>query len=216
MKKMTSQEIFVAIRDKIIQGEIPPGESVKELDLAKEFNISRTPIREVLKKLESRGLLSYEKNKGMIVPILDNQSIAELFVIREVLEGTAAALAAKYATDEEISVLKDMVEEDLKRMEDPTMLARTNKLFHDTINHIAHNSYLLKFYSLLNESMSLLGKTSLSNPTRAQKTLKQHHKIVEAIEKRDPELAKSLAKEHVKSAYRARLRILLDREIQKQ
>ncbi len=215
MKKMTSQDLFNAIRDKIIHGEIPPGESVKELDLVREFNVSRTPIREVLKKLETRGLLSYEKNKGMVVPILENQAIAELFVIREMLEGTAAALAAKYATDEEISILKDMVEEDMTRVDDAAMLARTNKLFHDTINHIAHNSYLLKFYSLLNESMLLLGKTSLTNPTRAQKTIKQHQEIVEAIEKRDADLAKTLAKEHVKSAYRARLRILLDREIQK-
>ena len=156
MKKITSQDIFLALREKIIHGEIAPGESVKELDLVKEFGISRTPIREALKKLESRGLLSYEKNKGMIVPILDNQAIAELFVIREMLEGTAAGLAAKYATDEEISVLKDMVEEDMHRINDPVMLSKTNKLFHDTINHIAHNSYLLDFYSLLNESMSLL------------------------------------------------------------
>lgn len=212
MKKVTSHEIFLSLREKIIHGEIAPGESVKELDLVKEFGISRTPIREALKKLESRGLLSYEKNKGMIVPILDNQAIAELFVIREMLEGTAAGLAAKYATDEEISVLKDMVEEDMQRMNDAVTLSKTNKLFHDTINHIAHNSYLLEFYSLLNESMSLLGKTSLSNPNRAEKTLKQHYDIVQAIEKRDSELAKNLAKEHVKSAYRARLRIMLDHE----
>lgn len=215
MKKITSQDIFLALREKIMHGEIAPGESVKELDLVKEFGISRTPIREALKKLESRGLLSYEKNKGMIVPILDNQAIAELFVIREMLEGTAAGLAAKYATDEEISVLKDMVEEDMHRINEPVMLSKTNKLFHDTINHIAHNSYLLDFYSLLNESMSLLGKSSLSNPSRAEKTLRQHYDIVQAIEKRNSELAKTLAKEHVKSAYRARLRILLNHEREK-
>ena len=90
IKKMSSNDVYLALRDKIIHGDIIPGESVKEIELANEFGISRTPIREALKKLESRGLLSYEKNKGMIVPVLDNQSIAELFVIREMLEGTAA------------------------------------------------------------------------------------------------------------------------------
>lgn len=105
----------------------------------------------------------------MVVPILENQAIAELFVIREMLEGTVAALAAKYATDEEISILKDMVEEDMTRVDDANMLARTNKLFHDTINHIAHNSYLLKFYSLLNESMLLLGKNFSNQSNQSPK-----------------------------------------------
>ena len=215
MKKMSSNDVYLALRDKIIHGEILPGESVKEAELATEFSISRTPIREALKKLESRGLLSYEKNKGMIVPIFDNQAIAELFVIREMLEGTAAFLAAKYATDEEISILKDMVNDDTQRLDDPVMLAKTNKLFHHTINHIAHNTYLNEFYSLLDESMSLLGKTTLVNPKRVEKTLAQHQDIVNAIEKRDAELAKICAKEHVKSAYRARLRKMLDAEMNK-
>ncbi len=138
---MSSNDVYLALRDKIIHGDIIPGESVKEIELANEFGISRTPIREALKKLESRGLLSYEKNKGMIVPVLDNQSIAELFVIREMLEGTAAALAAKYATDEEIYILKDMINDDAKRLDNPAMLAKTNKLFHHTINQLAHNTY---------------------------------------------------------------------------
>lgn len=214
-KKMSSHDVFLAIRNKIIHGDILPGESVKEVELAAEFGISRTPIREALKKLESRGLLSYEKNRGMIVPVLDNKSIAELFVIREMLEGTAAALAAKYATDEEICILKDMITDDTNREYDPLMLARTNKLFHHTINQIAHNSYLIEFYSLLDESMSLLGKTTLSDPLRVDKTLAQHQCIVDAIEKRDSELAKQCAKEHAKSAYRARLRVLLDIEMNK-
>lgn len=215
VKKMSSHDVYLALRDKIIHSDIIPGESVKEVELATEFGISRTPIREALKKLESRGLLSYEKNRGMIVPVLDNQSIAELFVIREMLEGTAAALAAKYATDEEICILKDMIIDDTNRLDNPSMLARTNKLFHHTINQIAHNSYLIQFYSLLDESMSLLGKTTLSDPQRVEKTLAQHRSIVDAIEKRNPELAKTCAKEHAKSAYRARLRVLLDIEMHK-
>ncbi len=215
IKKLSSHDVYLALREKIIHGDILPGESVKEIELANEFGISRTPIREALKKLESRGLLSYEKNKGMIVPVLGNQAIAELFVIREMLEGTAAFLAAKYATDEEICILKDMITDDATRLDNPAMLAKTNKLFHHTINQIAHNSYLIEFYSLLDESMSLLGKTTLIDPQRVEKTLAQHQSIVDAIEKRDSELAKTRAKDHAKSAYRARLRVLLDIEMHK-
>lgn len=212
MKKLSSGDVYEIIRLKITQGEIRPGESLKENDLANEFGISRTPIREALKKLESRGLLSHEKNKGVVVTMLDSKAIAELFVMREVLEGTAAALAAKYATAEEISILKDMVLEDKSKLKDPVALSKSNKLFHRTLNQLARNHYLLEFFSLLNESMSLLGKTSLSDPSRAEKTLQQHQKIVDAIAKRDEEGARAAAIEHVKSAYRARLRIMIDIE----
>jgi len=213
MQKMSSQDVYLVLRDRIVQGEIVSGEKLSETGLAKEFGISRTPIREALKKLESRRLLSYEQNKGMVVPTLDSQSVSELFVIREMMESTAASLAAKYATDEEIGILKDLVNEDWLRMDEPIVLAKTNKLFHRTINQIAHNNYLIDLSSVLDESLSLLGKTTLLDKTRAEKTLKQHQEIVEAIEKRDYKKAEEAAKAHVKSAYRARLRVTLDSEM---
>jgi len=213
MQKMSSQDVYLVLRDRIVQGEIVSGEKLSETSLAKEFGISRTPIREALKKLESRRLLSYEQNKGMVVPTLDSQSVSELFVIREMMESTAASLAAKYATDEEIGILKDLVNEDWLRMDEPAVLAKTNKLFHRTINQIAHNNYLIDLSSVLDESLSLLGKTTLLDKNRAEKTLKQHQAIVESIEKRDYKQAEEKAREHVKSAYRARLRVILDSEM---
>lgn len=213
MQKMSSQDVYLVLRDRIVKGEIVSGEKLSESNLAKEFGISRTPIREALKKLESRRLLSYEQNKGMVVPTLDSQSVSELFVMREMMESTAASLAAKYATDEEIGILKDLVNEDWLRIGEPTVLAKTNKLFHRTINQIAHNNFLIDLSSILDESLSLLGKTTLLDKDRAEKTLHQHQEIVEAIEKRDHKKAEETAREHVKSAYRARLRVILDSEM---
>jgi len=213
MQKMSSQDVYQALRNKIVNGEIASGEKLSEINLAKEFGVSRTPIREALKRLESRKLLTYEQNKGMVVPTLDSQSVSELFVIREMMESTAASLAAKYATEEEIGILKDLVDEDWLRLDEPIVLAKTNKLFHRTINQIAHNNYLIDLSSVLDESLSLLGKTTLLNKDRAEKTLKQHQKIVEAIEKRDFKQAEVEARAHVKSAYRARLRVILDSEM---
>ena len=213
MQKMSSQDVFMALRDKIVKGDIVPGEKLSEASLAKEFGISRTPIREALKRLESRKLLTYEQNKGMVVPTLDSQSVSELFVIREMMESKAASLAAKYATEEEIGILRDLVDEDWLRLDEPAVLAKTNKLFHRTINQIAHNNYLIDLSSMLDESLSLLGKTTLLDKTRAEKTLRQHQLIVEAIEARDYVKAAAAAKDHVKSAYRARLRVTLDSEM---
>jgi hypothetical protein len=114
-------------------------------------------VREALSRLESEGLVVNEPNRGMIVTRLDASMVSELYVMREVLESTAAALAARHATDVEISLLRDIVERDLSFAEDPDKLAMNNRLFHETLHRCAHNRYLLKTLRSLHESMALLG-----------------------------------------------------------
>ena len=100
-------------------------------------------MREALSRLESEGLVVNEPNRGMMVTQLDASMVSELYVMREVLEATAAALAARHATDVEISLLRDIVERDLVLAEDPERLVSNNRLFHETLHRCAHNRYLL-------------------------------------------------------------------------
>ncbi len=100
----------------------------------------------------------------MMVTRLDASMVSELYVMREVLESTAAALAARHATDVEISLLRDIVERDLAFAEDPDKLAVNNRLFHETLHRCAHNRYLLKTLRSLHESMALLGRSTLAVP----------------------------------------------------
>ncbi len=90
----------------IENGDLPPGTRLREAELAERIGISRTPVREALKRLESQGLVAHEPHHGTVVATLDYGEVAELYQIREVLEGTAARLGAQSATEAEIGVLQ--------------------------------------------------------------------------------------------------------------
>src|ERR1700756_1243251 len=113
----------------IENGELPAGTRLRETELAQRFSLSRTPIREALKRLEQQGLVRHEPH-GLVVTSLNYNQIAELYLLREVLEGTAARLAAQHASDIEIGLLQEMVEKDRALAEQPTRLAKTNRAFH--------------------------------------------------------------------------------------
>lgn len=201
------EQTYKALRDAIQSGKLKPGTRLREIDLAERLGISRTPIREALSRLQSDGLVVNEPNRGMIVTVLDRRMVSELYVMRQVLEGTAAGLAARHASDEEIAGLREIADRD-KNYTDPQMLAANNRLFHEALYQSAHNRYLLKTLNTLRESMALLGNTTLAIPGRSRTALQEHQRIVDALERRDAAAAEEETVAHIKEAYRARLRIL--------
>ena len=194
----------------IVEGRIKPGDRVREAAVASETKLSRTPVREALRRLESEGLLVHTPHRGMVVNRLDHREITELYLIREVLEGTAAALAARHASDAEISALRDMLETQATRDAAPEDYARWNKFFHRALYRGAHNRYLVQMLDSLATSMSLLGRTTLSLPGRPSVALEEHTRIVEAIAAHDPEAAEAAARSHIHEAHKARLRVLFE------
>src|SRR6476660_7619090 len=104
----TYELLLTAIED----GTLPPGSRLRETDLALRFGISRTPAREAWKRLEAQGLVSHQAHHGAVVAELDYGEITELYALREVLEGTAARLAAAHATGAEIEILERMIAHD--------------------------------------------------------------------------------------------------------
>jgi DNA-binding GntR family transcriptional regulator len=194
-------------------GELPPGSRLREVELANRFGISRTPVREALKKLEAQGLVMHEPHHGAIVAQLDYSAITELYAMREVLEGTAARLAAIHSTDVEIEVLKDLARQDRLVMHDPQLLARNNRKFHAQIHQSARNRYLLGMFQNMRTSLSILAGTTLAAPGRSHNALEEHEALISAIEGRDPEAADKAACEHIRRAFRARLELLLNEQV---
>ena len=88
---------YERLRTHIREGALPPGTRVREAEVAGQLGISRTPVREALRRLEADGFLTFEPHRGMVVVQLDHQSVMELYAMREALEGTAAGLAAQHA-----------------------------------------------------------------------------------------------------------------------
>lgn len=201
---------YEALFGAIEKGALKPGARLREIELSQWVGASRTPIREALGRLEAEGLVTRDPSRGMIVAELDHGMVAELYVMREVLEGTAAALAARHAADAEIDALRELAQRDREAGDDPVRLARLNRHFHESLFRCAHNRFLMRAVHALRQSMVLLGQTTLAVPGRPQTAHAEHEAIVEAIARHDAQAATEAARAHIRAAYRARLGIMLE------
>ena len=201
-----SEAAYDLLRLAIMDGALRPGQRLREIDVSDWLGMSRTPVREAFRRLERDGLITFVPHKGMTVTVLSHSDVMELYRMREVLEGTAASLAAQHATEAEIAVLKDMIDQEPALEKDARVLAAYNVAFHNAIYAAAHNRYLLRSLNGLRDSMALLGETTYSVPGRIEAALCEHKTVVEAIARRDPGAADREMKAHLSGAQHARLR----------
>jgi DNA-binding GntR family transcriptional regulator len=201
-------EAYKLLLQAIEAGALAPGTRLREADLAQRFQISRTPVREALKRLESQGLVAHEPHYGAMVATLDYGQIVELYQYRELLEAEAARLAAIHASPTEIEVMQHMVQSDRLLIEHPQELARTNRLFHQQIRDSARNRYLAQTLENLRLSLALLAGTTLGAPGRGKEAIDEHAALVSAIAERRPEAAEAAARAHIKRAFRTRIELL--------
>ncbi len=204
--KPPQKDAYKLILKAIDQGDYKPGDRLVESDLAVRFDVSRTPIREALQRLETQSLLTRD-GRSLIVSSLDHNQLAELYAVRAELEGLAASLAARHATDEEISVLQDMVRDDHALIGDPAGMARANRRFHKQIHLASHNRFLVQQLDLVYRSMALMATTSLAAVGRDEDALAEHDEIVSAIAAHDPETASKALKTHISKAFVTRLKL---------
>ncbi|WP_413719681.1 GntR family transcriptional regulator [Silicimonas sp. MF1-12-2] len=203
--KPEQKDAYQLILRAIDIGTYRPGDRLVESELAERFGVSRTPIREALQRLETQSLLARD-GRSLIVASLDHNQMAELYMVRSELEGLAAKLAARHATEEEVRFLKEMVEEDRARVGDPAALARTNRRFHRQVHLASHNRYLVQQLDLVYRSMALMATTSLAAKGRSEVALAEHAEIVDAIARGDGEAASAALRAHISRAFEARLR----------
>jgi DNA-binding GntR family transcriptional regulator len=199
------------IRSAIQGGHLEPGERLREIELAKQIGLSRTPIREALSRLETEGLVAHDATRGVVVAELDYSMVTELYYMREVLEGTAARLVAQHASDVEISILDDLCQQYEAALGDEAALTASNRRFHDTLYRCSHNRYLLNMVTVLHDALSLLGGsgTTLGNAERAAETLREHREVVAAIRARDADAAERALRSHIRAAQKVRMQKLI-------
>ncbi|MCR8550717.1 GntR family transcriptional regulator [Salipiger sp. P9] len=201
-----NKDAYTLILEAIDSGVYRPGDRLVESELAERFGVSRTPIREALQRLETQSLLTRD-GRSLIVASLDHNQMAELYVVRTELEGLAARLAARHATEEEIQVLRDMVSEDRALLNDPSALARANRRFHKMIHLASHNRFLVQQLDLVHRSMALMATTSLAAQGRGEIALAEHKAIVDAIARRDEDAAYKALRDHISVAFVTRLKL---------
>ncbi|QRE73256.1 GntR family transcriptional regulator [Methylobacterium aquaticum] len=201
------QSAYDRLLGAIEEGELPPGSRLREAELAERFAISRTPVREALARLEAQGLVRHEPHRGASVARLDYAQVTELYDLREVLEGTAARLAAVHASAIEVEILEEMVERDRGLIGDAAALARTNRLFHRQIHACAHNRFLQGTLETMRLSLVLLSGTTLAQGERAAAAIDEHAAIVARIRAHDGDGAEAAARTHIRAAFKARIRL---------
>ena len=192
---ITAEEIVDAIKKKILAGEIAPGQKINQNALAKELNVSRTPIINALNKLETEGLVDSIPNSGFCLHTNSLKEMAELFEIRQAIEMISAANAAEYATDEDIAYLKGLYEPFVGVEEiDSKQYLETDRIFHKKLLSYCDNQKFLK----LNESMQIYHQSYVFGLIRSPgETLVEHLNIIEAIQARDPNRARLAMMNHL-------------------
>ncbi|MES1927081.1 GntR family transcriptional regulator [Salinisphaera sp. T31B1] len=199
---------YLRLKEEIQSGNLQPGTRVREVEIAERLGISRTPAREAIRRLESDGLVSFVPRHGAVISKLDHQETMELYDLREILEGSAAGFAARHASPAEIEELDELISAEPAIGDDPNRLADLNRIFHASLYRAAHNRFLERALLGLRDSMTLLGGTSLRVTGRFETAHHEHRAIVAAIAARDPQAADTAARDHIRNAQRARLKLM--------
>lgn len=192
--------VVEALRERILNGSIPPGERLVEGRLSTELGVSRMPVREALRSLAAEGLVTIEPRRGASVTEFKPGQVRELVEVRATLEGLNAKLAAQRHEAQQIAEMERILEEGsrLAASGDSVALMQMNQRFHDSLGSIAANSVLQDIMRSLRDRTALI--FAPLNRARGPQNWDEHAAILRAVIKGDAELAALLAMRHVYNA----------------
>jgi DNA-binding GntR family transcriptional regulator len=195
-------QTYDIIKNMIILREIEPGKKINEEHIAKEIQVSRTPIREALCRLENEGIVKIIPRRGAFVSDLTETNVREILLIREVLEGLVARLATENMNQESLERLRDALEKVRSIPEKGRELinyTRSEVEFHSQLLNACDNHMLQNMMEIVNAHLQIIRLRTVVLPERAQKTVNEHLQILNAIEKGDATSAEELMRKHVQS-----------------
>lgn len=209
-RKSLGQHVFEDLKRAIIQGEIRPGNRLVESRIAESLNISRTPVREAIHKLEREGLIDRLPRGGFSVPGLTREDIEETFGIRSVLESYAARLAAEKHQAEDLVPLEMKIAEFQQCLDSRQMdkLPEINTAFHHLLYGLSRSPKLIRMINDLRDQIARFRKIILRVDNMAQASNMDHMKMLKAIKARDTDKVERLVKEHILRGQKALLRKL--------
>ena len=194
--------VFENLRTAILEGELKAGKRLMEVQLAEQLGVSRTPIREAIRKLELEGLVVMLPRKGAYVANMSFKDLIDVLEIRASLEGLAAYLAAERRRDEDIDELERVAKEFEKSVRETNIdnVLKKDIEFHEKIFLMANNKKLYQIITSLWEQVHRFRVTYVSNYEASLSLVDEHNKMLEAIKSGDSELAKKYATEHIELA----------------
>ncbi|MBE6810654.1 MAG: GntR family transcriptional regulator [Ruminococcaceae bacterium] len=197
-----ADQVFEHLETDILSGKYQKGEILTESKLSLELGVSRTPIREALRRLEQEHLIE-EAPKGVVVVGIGEKDLADIFQIRAALEGKAAEMAAQNYTEEQLSVVREALEfqEFYLGKHDPDRIKSMDSRFHETIYKMSGSIVFYDVLMPLHKKILKYRKASVSDSSRASASVAEHRAIYEAIAAHNGELAARLITEHLNNAY---------------
>jgi DNA-binding GntR family transcriptional regulator len=208
----TRERVLDKLREAILSGRFQPGQRLVERELVEQLGVSRTPIREALRKLELEGLVTTVPYKGPMVTLPTLEDARQLYEVRAALEGQAASLLATRAQPEDVACLQQCVRtaEEAVRAGDVRAVLAANNAFHDELAARCGNALLESLIANLRNRIILLRVESLSLPGRPPQSVAEHRQIVERIRARDPEGARQCMEMHILRAWESARRQLAE------
>lgn len=206
-----AERAYSTVRDGILRGKYNAGSRLTEQELARDAGVSRTAVREALRRLHADGLVEFEPNHDAVVALFDPEDAQEIFELRALLEPISARRAAERATASAIAELRELAEQ---QMQESTRRGRgyilrigeLNERFHRLIQRAAGSSRLAKALAGLVEAPLILGTFARYSTTELQRSADQHLELVQAFEVRDPDWAYSIMSAHILAAKASYLR----------
>ena len=191
--------VFHTLRQAILKGDLKPGERLMEIKLAEKLGVSRTPIREAIRKLELEGLVVMIPRKGAAVANITEKDTKDVLEVRRTLEMFAVEVACERITPEQLEKLKTAAQEfkEAKGSMDLIRIAETDINFHEVIYEATHNERLVQMLNNLRENMYRYRIEYLKDPNYYDSLVGEHLKILQAIESGDKENARIYMKDHI-------------------
>jgi DNA-binding GntR family transcriptional regulator len=204
-------QLFETLKDQIVSNELEPGEMLQIERLASEFDVSTTPVREALTRLQSLGLVNQIRNKGAVVTPISEKIAHDTWEFRRVLELFVVESAALNCKKEEINKLRDLLERVLADTSDFDLYKKSDRDMHMLLHKYCNNDLINKAFEQVSDLAQRVRYFAESSPWRTEVILSvtnEHLKILDAIEKRDVEMTKSHLLQHLLNAEKRTMKAL--------
>lgn len=196
-----ADQVFDRLEREILTGKYPRGEILTEVGLCTDLGVSRTPVREALRRLEQEHIVEMS-GKGIVVLGVTHEDLVDIYAIRARIEGMAAALAAKNATAEQIEELKEAVDlqEFYMTKKDADHIKAMDSRFHELIYRFSGSAVFYDTLMPLHKKTQKYRKASVENSTRAAHSVAEHRAVLEAVIAHDAAAAEAAMNAHVENA----------------
>ena len=193
-----SDIVYNWIRDAILNSEFKPGERLSQEMITQRLQVSRTPVRDAFKRLQTEGLLEVRPNSGAIVTRLSAEKLAEIYELRTLLEGPAARYACENITDEDIAQLSEINQNMVMHRDDPNEFIKGNRAFHTALYGYSNRDYLVNYIFQLWDLIEPYRIMYVSKKGKIEGSIQEHLEVISALSRRDADETERVIVEHLK------------------